>query len=69
MLADAILIPPRLTIKRRQGVNKKVPEISHDPRAKMLTKFISIGGYSPEVRAFGTLIKSTKVVIIICKTF
>ena len=28
----------------------------------MLTKFISIEGYSPEVRAFGTFIKSTKVV-------
>ena len=35
----------------------------------MLTKFISIGGYSPEVRTFGTLIKSSKVVrLIICKT-
>ena len=36
---------------------------------QMLTKFISIGGYSPEVRAFGTLIKSTKEVrLIICNT-
>ena len=41
----------------------------------MLTKFISISGYSPEVRAFGTVIKSTKVIksakvvrLIICKT-
>ena len=27
----------------------------------MLTKFISIGSYSPEVRTFGTLITSTRV--------
>ena len=35
----------------------------------MLTKFVSIGSYSPEVRTFGTLIMSTKVfsLIIICK--
>ena len=35
----------------------------------MLTKFVSIGCYSPEVRTFGTLITSTKVfsLIIICK--
>ena len=38
-------------------------------REKMLTKFISIGGYSPEVRTFVTLIKSTKVIrLIMCKT-
>ena len=30
-------------------------------RVQMLTKFISIGSYSPEVSAFGTLITSTKV--------
>ena len=30
-------------------------------RVQMLTKFISIGSYSPEVGAFGTLITSTKV--------
>ena len=30
--------------------------------AQMLTKFISIGSYSPEVCAFGTLIMSTKSV-------
>ena len=35
----------------------------------MLTKFVSIGSYSPEVRTFGTLITSTKVFsLIICKT-
>ena len=36
----------------------------------MLTKFVSIGSYSPEVRTFGTLITSTKVfsLIIICKS-
>ena len=28
---------------------------------RMLTKFVSIGSYSPEVRTFGTLITSTKV--------
>ena len=34
----------------------------------MLTKFVSIGSYSLEVRTFGTLITSTKVfsLIIIC---
>ena len=37
--------------------------------SQMLTKFISIGSYSPEVSAFGTLITSTKVFsLIICKT-
>ena len=37
----------------------------------MLTKFASIGSYSPKVRTFGTLITSTKVfsLIIICKVF
>ena len=35
----------------------------------MLTKFVSIGSYSPEVRTFDTLITSTKVFsLIICKT-
>ena len=39
-------------------------------RVQMLTKFISISGYSPEVSDFGTFIKSTKVArLIICKTF
>ena len=31
----------------------------------MLTKFVSIGSYSPEVRTFGTLIMSTKVFSLI----
>ena len=36
---------------------------------RMLTTFVSIGSYSPEVRAFGTLITSTKVFsLIISKT-
>ena len=36
---------------------------------RMLTKFVSIGSYSPEVCTFGTLIMSTKVFsFIICKT-
>ena len=35
---------------------------------QMLTKSISIGSYSPEVHAFGTLIMCTKVFrLIICK--
>ena len=38
-------------------------------RMQMFTKFMSIGGYLPEVSDFGTFIKSTKVVrLIICKT-
>ena len=36
----------------------------------MLTNFLSIGSYSPEVRSFGTLITSTKVFsLIIGKLF
>ena len=38
-------------------VLKKKTETSN----RMLTKFVSIGSYSPEVRTFGTLITSTKV--------
>ena len=37
-------------------------------RVQMLTKCISIGSYSPEIRAFGPPITSTKVFrLIICK--
>ena len=37
-------------------------------RVQMLTKFISIGSYSPEVSAFGALIKSTTgFSLVICK--
>ena len=37
-------------------------------RMQMLSKFISIGSYSPEVYIFGTLVMSTKVFrLIICK--
>ena len=32
---------------------------------RMLTKFVSIDSYSPEVRTFGTLITSTKVFSLI----
>ena len=36
---------------------------------RMLTKFVSIGSYSPEVRTFGSHTTSTKVFsLIICKT-
>ena len=38
------------------------------PRANAYNFFLSIGSYSPEVGAFGTLIRSTKVFrFIICK--
>ena len=64
VLADANLIIPSHQLKEGKGSTKITPRFLHDPRAKMLTKFISIA----EVRA-GTLIKSTKVVrLIICKT-
>ena len=68
MLADAILIPPRPPIKKKvRGQQKSTRDFLHDLRAKMLTKYISIGGYSPGVRAFGT--QSSKAVrLIICKT-
>ena len=52
------------------GVLAKVrgPRKSTGTSNRMLTKFGSIGSYSPEVRAFETLITSTKVFrIIICK--
>ena len=35
----------------------------------MLTKFVSIGSYSPEVRTFGTLITSTKVFSLIIREY
>ena len=45
-------------------------EKSTETRKRMLTKCVSIGSYSPEVRTFGTLIMSTKVFsLIICKLF
>ena len=46
-------------------MSRKNTEISE----RMLTKFVSIVSYSPEVRTFGTLITSTKVFsLIISKT-
>ena len=42
-------------------VRKKRMETSN----RMLTKFVSIGSYSPEGRTFGTLITSTKVFSLI----
>ena len=42
-------------LKGGKGSTKKYPRFLHDPRAKMHTKYISIGGYSPGVRAFGIL--------------
>ena len=48
---------------------KKSAEKNMERSKRMLTKFISIGSYSPEVRSLGTLITSTKVYsLIICKT-
>ena len=49
----------------------KSPRKNTETHKRMLTKFVSIGSYSPEVRTFGTLITSTKVfslIIIICKS-
>ena len=41
---------------------------STETSKRMITKFVSIGSYSPEVRTFGTLITSTIVFsLIICK--
>ena len=50
---------------------KKSAKKNTETSKRMLTKFVSIGSYSPEVRTFGTLITSTKVfsLIIICKIF
>ena len=48
---------------------KKSAKKNTETRERMLTKFVSIGSYSPEVRTFGTLITSTKVFsLIISKT-
>ena len=47
----------------------KVREKNTETSERMLTKFVSIGSYSPVVRTFGTHIMSTKVFsLIICKT-
>ena len=43
----------------------KSPEKSTETSKRMLTKFVSIGSYSPKVRTFGTLITSTKVFSLI----
>ena len=48
---------------------KKSAKKTTETSKRMLTKFVSIGSYSPEVRTFGTLIMSTKVFsLIISKT-
>ena len=47
----------------------KIREKNTETSERMLTKFVSIGSYSPEVRTFGTLITSTKIFsLIISKT-
>ena len=43
----------------------KVHEKNTETSKRILTKFVSIGSYSPEVRTFGTLITSTKVFSLI----
>ena len=43
------------------GSSTLVLEKRTETSNRMLTKFVSIGSYSPEVRTFGTLITSTKV--------
>ena len=51
-------------------MDKKVREKITETSKRMLTKFVSIGSYSPEVRTFGTLIMSTKLFsLIISKLF
>ena len=66
------LSTPDATHWPRPSIGDPLPRFDFVPknlRVQMLTKFISIDSYSPEVRAFGTLITSTKVVrLIICKT-
>ena len=48
---------------------KSAKIVATETSKRMLTKFVSIGSYSPEVRTFGTLITSTKVFsLIIGKT-
>ena len=48
---------------------KKYAEKNTETSERVLTKFVSNGSYSPEVRSFGTLITSTKVFsLIISKT-
>ena len=51
-------------------MDKNVREKNTETSKRMLTKFVSIGSYSPEVRTFGTLITSTKLFsLIISKLF
>ena len=69
MLADTILIPPRPSIPPTNNKKVRGPQKGTETSNRMLTKFVSIGRYSHEVIAFGTLITSTKVFsLIICKT-
>ena len=46
-------------------MDKKVREKNTETSKRMLTKFVSIGSYSPELRTVGTLITSTKVFSLI----
>ena len=63
-----ILLLGRLDSRKLSCIEQKSTIITETSK-RMLTKFVSIGGYSPEVRTFGTLITSTKVFsLIICKT-
>ena len=42
-----------------------IRENNSETSKRMLTKVVSIGSYSPEVRRFSTLITSTKVFILL----
>ena len=46
-------------------MDQKFREKRTETSNRMLTKFISLGSYSPEVRTFGTLITSTRVFSLI----
>ena len=60
----------RLCIQRFDDPLPRNCRLRTSTSKRMLTKFVSIGSYSPELRSFGTLITSTKVfsLIIICKS-
>ena len=46
-------------------MDKEVWENNSETSKRMLTKFVLISSYSPEVRTFGTLMTSTKVFSLI----
>ena len=54
-----VLATPLSVVYVLNGINELLTKARflHDKRKLMLTTFILIGGYSPEVRAFVTLIR------------